>query len=60
VIEQLIRVSAFIGVFGLVTLPEVLAPRRSQTVGRPPRWLVSTPAVEGDFAGEPTRSVRMR
>jgi hypothetical protein len=31
-VDRLIRVNAFIDVFGLVALPEMLAPRRSQAV----------------------------
>jgi hypothetical protein len=36
--EPLIRLSAFIGVFALLAAWEVLAPRRSQDIGRTWRW----------------------
>lgn len=36
--EPLIRLGVFLGVFALMALWEVLAPRRSQTVGRWTRW----------------------
>jgi sterol desaturase/sphingolipid hydroxylase (fatty acid hydroxylase superfamily) len=36
--EPLIRLGAFLGVFALMVLWEVLAPRRRQTIGRGTRW----------------------
>src|SRR5215213_8861754 len=36
--EPLIRLSAFVGVFALLAAWEVLAPRRSQDIGRAWRW----------------------